>query len=414
VLRKPKYPALTRASAGKVNSPNLQINNNLATLFNLSTPTTKTPLKLINVLQFICPTGFYGAEAWILALAKNLDPTRISCHLAVTKESADQNLEIFDRFQAIGLSANQIPMRGRFDPRVILKLSRLIKQEQIDIIHTHGYKSDILGLFAARIAGVKVLATPHGFENAKDLKLKLFIRLGCFALKHADIVAPLSEDLEYNIQKINIQPQKVKLIINGVDLSEIEDERAKQTNPLYSSEEKIIGYVGQMAHRKNVKALIEAFDLLFQENNKVRLLLIGDGPQKKELQAKTKTLSSSNNIHFLGYRDDRLQFVKQMDLFAMTSSLEGIPRSMMEAMAMGIPVTAFLIPGIDKLIIDRRTGLLAQFGDVEGLKINLQLILSDRQFAQKIGQAGRKHILENFSARRMADEYAALYRSMLA
>lgn len=182
-------------------------------------------MRKINVLQFICPAGFYGAEMWILALAKNLDPISVNCQLAITRESEGQNIEIYNRFQSLGFDAQQIKMRGRFDPRVIYKLSRLINEEKIDIIHTHGYKSDILGLAAAKLAGIKAIATPHGFENSKDIKLQLFIRLGCLALKSFDRVAPLSKELHSDMIRIKVKPGKIILIKNGVDLKEIETER---------------------------------------------------------------------------------------------------------------------------------------------------------------------------------------------
>jgi Glycosyltransferase len=371
-------------------------------------------MRKINVLQFICPAGFYGAEMWILALAKNIDTHSINCKLAITRESEGQNIEIYNRFQSLGFDAHQIKMRSRFDPRVIYKLSRLIKEEKIDIIHTHGYKSDILGLAAAKLAGIKAIATPHGFENSKDIKLQLFIRLGCLALKGFDRVAPLSEELESDMKRIKVKPFKTILIKNGVDLGEIELERKRASSPLlYSKSDKKIGYVGQVASRKNVIDLIKTFDLLYQEIKNVRLILIGDGPKRIELENHARTLASSSNIEFLGYRDDRLKLLKEIDLFCMTSSLEGIPRCMMEAMAMGIPVAAYNIPGVDKLIIHGETGLMANFGDIDGLKKCWERLLFNEELARELGQNGREHVINNYSAKRMADEYTKLYQEVM-
>lgn len=371
-------------------------------------------MRKINVLQFICPAGFYGAEMWILALAKNIDTSVINCQLVITRESGEQNIEIYNRFQSLGFDTYQISMRGRFDPRVIYKLSRLIKEKEIDIIHTHGYKSDILGLAAARLAGIKAIATPHGFENSRDIKLQLFIRLGCFSLKHFDRVVPLSEELKSDMERINVKPEKIELIKNGVDFGEIDIERRGSSYPLLlSGHEKKIGYVGQVAFRKNVIDLIKTFDLLYKEHKDVRLIIIGDGPKRAELEKYATPLSSSSNIEFLGYRDDRLRLLKEIDLFCMTSSLEGIPRCMMEAMAMGVPVTAFNIPGIDKLIIPEQTGLMADFGDTEGLKKCWERLLFNGDFASELAQNGRNHVINNYSAKRMAEEYTKLYQEVM-
>jgi len=312
----------------------------------------------MNVLQFICPVGLHGAEMWILALAKNFDPRKINCQLAVTLESEDQNIEIYHRFRALYLEAHQVKMRGRFDPKGIMALCRLIREKKIDIIHTHGYKSDILGLIAARITGIKALSTPHGFDNSKDSKLQLFIKLGCLSLRFL--------------------------------------------------------YVGQLIYRKRVDHLIDTFDLLYREHKNIRLIIIGGGPKRSELEEKARSLPSASRIEFLGYREDRLRLLRELNLFCMTSSLEGIPRCMMEAMGMGIPVAAYNIPGVDKLIIHGKTGLMAEFGQVEELKECWKRLLFDEKFSTQIAQNGRKHILENFSAKRMAEEYTHLYGEMMS
>jgi glycosyltransferase involved in cell wall biosynthesis len=368
----------------------------------------------MNVLHFICPTGLHGAEMWILALAKNLDSAKVNCQLAVTLETGNQNIEVYNRFCAMGLEAHKLEMRGRFDPRGIMKLCRLIRQNNIHIIHTHGYKSDIFGFIAARITGIKAVSTPHGFENSKDFKLKFFIYIGCLALRYFDRIAPLSEELEFDMHRIGVASRRIRLIMNGVDLDEIESERKKNSHPIYSDPgEKRIGYVGQMIYRKNLCDLIKTFDLLYREHKNIRLILIGDGSMKSELEDMAKTLPSSSRIEFLGYRADRLKIMKELNLFCMTSSLEGIPRCMMEAMALGIPVAAYNIPGVDKLIIHEKTGLMAEFGQPELLKECWKRLLSDNKFSAKIALTGRNHVTENFSAKRMAEEYSLLYRDMI-
>lgn len=118
------------------------------------------------------------------------------------------------------------------------------------------------------------------------------------------------------------------------------------------------------------------------------------------------------NIEFLGYRTDRLRIVNKMDLFTMTSSLEGIPRCMMEAMALGIPVAAYNIPGVDQLIKSNKTGLLAEYGDTEGLKNCWEKILYDDSLARSLSNSGRQYIKEYYSAKRMAKEYTILYKGL--
>ena len=176
----------------------------------------------LRVLHFICSTGFYGAEKWILALANNLDRDAVTSELVVTRENADHRLKLTGEFTALGLEAHAIEASGRFDPRIVSRLVELIREREIDVLHTHGYKSDILGVLAARRAACISVCTPHGFENTDDAKLRLFIWLGCQSLRFFDHVAPLSAQLMDDVQRFRVAPGRMTMIENGVDLKPIE------------------------------------------------------------------------------------------------------------------------------------------------------------------------------------------------
>ena len=363
----------------------------------------------MKILQFICSTGFYGAERWVLALSKHL-PNSVSSELVVTLEPNTEDLELVKQFQSIG-KTHQVPMNGRFDLSIVKKLAEVIKERNIDIIHTHGYKSDILGVMAARKAGIPCVVTPHGFENADDIKLRIFIWLGCKAMRFADKVVPLSMQLMRDVEKFNIAKEKLAYIQNGVDLSEVESVRL--TKQQKTNGKKTIGFVGQMISRKNIKAILDCFDKLYEKRQDIELVLLGDGEDRPHLEAYANTLSSTRDIKFLGFRNDRLQLLRDFDLFVMTSTLEGIPRCLMEACAMETPVSAYNIAGIDQLITHEKTGLLAKLHDSEQLEKDWEKLLDDQTYAKQLGQNARLFVEQHFSAKRMADEYLGLFESML-
>lgn len=371
-------------------------------------------MRQIKVLQLICPVGFYGAERWILALANNLKIANVRCDLAVTKEDDNQNLEIVDKFPAKCGQAFELNMKGRFDPAVIKQLCELVQQREIDVIHTHGYKSDILGLIAAKKTGIKCISTPHGFGNNIGLKLKLFVKIGCFCLRYFDRVAPLSSQLYKDVLAMKIPEYKLAYIQNGVDVSELSSyvRQRKQCNSENPSLH--IGFVGQLIPRKGIADLLKIFDKLWQEDKGLQLSLLGDGVQREELESMAKSLSSATNIHFLGFRLDRLEIMQKFDLFAMTSYLEGIPRCLMEALAMQLPVAAYDIPGIDQLVRHKQSGLLADVGDWTQLSSYWQKLLYDQDYAYQLAVSGREYVEENFSASRMAIEYTNLYAEVLS
>lgn len=368
------------------------------------------------VLQFICPTGFYGAERWILALARNLDPGKIQCDLAVTLEQNSTDLELVKHYRdecaSIG-EAFEVPMSGRFDTGVIKRLAELIQQRGIDLIHTHGYKSDILGILAARKAGIPCIVTPHGFENASDLKLRLYIWLGCKAMRFADRVVPLSTQILADVRGHGVDEQRLAYIQNGVDLSEIETlAQARSTNKTDFGKRRI-GFIGQMISRKNIRDLLDIFALLCQKHGNLELQLLGDGEERNQLEQYASSLDLAEKIEFLGFRNNRLDYLANFDLFVMTSTLEGIPRCLMEAMAMGVPAAAYEIAGVDQLIIDQQTGLLARPGDKQGLAEAWEKLLFEPEFANELAENAQAYVHNHYSARRMAREYADLYDELL-
>lgn len=369
----------------------------------------------IRVLQFITPAGFYGAERWIIALANNADPDRMLCDLAVTEEGGAQDLSVAECYPEHAGEVHYLPMRGRFDARVVSRLVRIIRERKIDVIHTHGYKSDILGWLAAKKAGIRCVSTPHGFPCNAGWKLALFTQIGAYMLRKFDAVAPLSEELVEDMARFRVPATKTHFIRNGVDISDIDRATASiiQTQRNTSGEVRTIGFIGQMIPRKGLADLLQVFDKLYQQDPDLRLELLGDGSQREELEQIASTLPSSKAIQFMGFRADRLERLVQFDLFVMTSSLEGIPRCLMEALALRVPVVAYDIPGVDQLVENGTTGFLAPLGDIEALARQCQKILDDPTLAKELGAAGRLKIEASYSAARMADEYEKLFHRML-
>ena len=369
----------------------------------------------VRVLQFVTPAGFYGAERWILALANNINSENVICDLAVSQEGSGQDLTLAEVYPASAGEVHFLPMAGRFDLRIVKRLVQVIKSRKVDIIHTHGYKSDILGLLAAKQAGIRCVSTPHGFSGKVGIKLAAFIRLGIFSLRYFDAVVPLSEDLLEDMRRFKVPEAKTQLVRNGVDLKEIDQFNAPSLSTISENEtdERVIGFVGQMIPRKGIPDLIQMFDKLYSRDQTLRLELIGDGRQREELENLVAEQASASAVRFLGFRSDRLELLSRFSLFVMTSSLEGIPRCMMEAMALGIPVAAYDIPGVDQLIEHGETGLLAPLGDVNALVECCQEILDNPEMAKGLASNARSIIDRDYSARRMAEEYESLFLRLI-
>lgn len=379
----------------------------------------QTGMGPIKVMQFICPTGYYGAERWITALLNNTDPQIVEQSLLVTDEShGDEELDLCLAVGQLGITVHKVHMRNRFDLRAIVKLKQLLKDEQIDVLHTHGYKSDIIGVLAAKLAGVACVSTPHGFENTRDIKLRLFIALGNFTFRFFDKVAPLSETLRDDVLGMGVKLEQIEYIPNGVDLKDIDRKRAilnqslQPTKVENASSHRTLGYIGQLISRKNVSDLILVFESLADTDDSLKLLIVGDGDERPLLEVQASKSVHASRIEFRGFVTDAIPIYVEIDLFLMTSTLEGVPRCLMEAMAMSVPVVAYDIPGVRDLVTHEQTGMLVPFGDTALMVRMCKKLLSDKFLYSDIVAKARLNVENDYSAKSKAMRYSGLYEQM--
>ncbi len=201
-----------------------------------------------------------------------------------------------------------------------------------------------MGLLAGRLAGIKVISTPHGWDKEKDKKLAIYERMSKACFKFFDRVCPLSQSLYDGLSADGIAPSRMTLVLNGVDIQEIDEAPAKaKTNG-----KKRIGYIGQFIERKNLDDLVEAFFRL--ERSDCELRLVGDGPCREDILRRIASRNGTSAVSCPGYAANRLEDLKSFDVFVLPSLLEGIPRCIMEAQAAGVPVVATDIEGIRDLV----------------------------------------------------------------
>ena len=363
------------------------------------------------ILHIISPSGFYGAERWVLTALQYAREAGVDVRLAITVESETISSELESGASILNVPVYRIALSHRFDLTVIRKLHRLLKDEQIDIVHSHGYKSDLLAWLATRRIGTSIVSTPHGYGATSNRKMRLYIAAGKQLLKRFDLVCPLSPALEQEVLDAGVPSERVTMILNGTDTDEIEvvlnTFNAPQNNSKY-----VVGYVGQLIPRKRVSALLDVFDLLAQSDTNVELVIAGDGVSRVELEHQASQSKFSDRIKFLGFVTDRLRLMCTFDLFVLTSAYEGVPRCLMEAMGLGLPVAAWSIPGVEELVEDGANGALAANGDTTALVECCKDFRLNPAKAKIIGDAARTQIIEKFSARRMIQEYIRAYDTL--
>ena len=369
--------------------------------------------KKIKVLQLGSASGLYGAERWILSLIKYLDPAIIESHVGAIKDKTDHEVPLCIEASRLGFPGHIIESNEKFGFSSIKKLKNLIQEQQIDILHTHGYKTDFVGLLATAGTSCKIISTPHGWTQQPDFKLRIYEIADRLIFPFFDIVAPLSKGLLEPLRKLPGLKNKLQLITNGVDIGEVEalQEISSEIIELKKKGAFVIGYIGRLTPGKGLDVLFKA--LAEHSAPHWHIAMVGEGEQTAELQALAENLGISERVHFYGFRPDRLTFLKGFDLFALPSRSEGIPRCLMEAMSAEIPVVASDIPGCRNLIDGKTTGLLFELDNHKDLAKAITRLSTEPETRSNIIKAGKKFIHNNYSAARMAREYEELFCKMV-
>lgn len=362
----------------------------------------------MKVLQLATAGPLYGAERWILALASSLDPAKVECQIAVIDDQHGDEPPLHGAARMAGLKSRRIRYRGYVDWAAARALRALLRNERFDVVHSHGYKADLLALLGAWRTPAATLATPHGWSECADWKLRLYEWGDRALFPFFDAVAPLSPALRDGIVANPLAARKVRYIANGVDLEEVDLARSTAGASPAGGSGLNVGYCGQLIARKDVATLLRAFSQVGDAS--ARLTIIGKGPERAALEAETRRLGIEEKVQFLGYRPDRLELVARLDVFVLPSLREGIARCLMEAMALKIPVIATDIPGNRDVVEQGETGMLFPPGDVDALGLLLRSFAArtDGQRQLRVDKA-RVAIEEAYSAAGMASAYERLF-----
>jgi len=362
----------------------------------------------LKILHLISSSGFFGAERVLLNLAG--DP-EVSAYVGALHNSHNPHLEVIDEAKKLGLKTIVFGCAGKFDFRTIFAIRQFIKTNKIDILHTHNYKSDIFGFLVVKLIPVRWVATNHNWLGSNS-RLKLYEQLDALILRHAYAVVAVSKKVEEDVVHKDVKWERVNVIENGVDLARFR--RAAVSNEFrkslgVSEADRVVAIVGRLSPEKGHEILLKAAAQISQRMKDVKFLIVGDGPLMASLKAEAAKLNLSNNVIFAGIRQDMPSIYSLSDILVNASTIEGLPMTILEAMAAQVPVVATKVGGIPDLIEDNKTGVLVDSGNAEGLAEKIQLLLDDKPKREAIAQAAYQLVVSRYSVERMAAEYRKLY-----
>ena len=294
------------------------------------------------------------------------------------------------------------------DWHVARKLIQFARDQKIDVLHAHNPVGQLYAVLVSRRLGVPVLVTYHGQAFQETPRRRLFRRVLCWAT--AEVVA-ISEDVKTLLVEQRVAPaRKVQVVKNGIMVGEFEQKITKGTKETVT-----IGSVGRLAPEKNYALLIRAFALLQKKLSTphAQLILVGDGSERTSLEALAAELGLTEHVTFTGASQNVDRWLRDMDVFCLSSDSEGTSIALLEAAAHGLPAVVTDVGGNSEIVKDGVSGIVTPPNDLEDFAEALVKLSADADLRAKMGSQAREHVLQVYSANVMAEEYASLYSQSL-
>jgi glycosyltransferase involved in cell wall biosynthesis len=350
---------------------------------------------------------------------------RVVCHLATGLKDHGIMTEVFcmsrgghyeSHLKEAGVPLFELGKRSKWGgPTVTWKLASLLRKRGIDVMHAHNLSAGLYGRTAALLAGTPVrIITFHSYTNPHSMVYSLLNRL-LYPASHR--LVAVSEFVARGIsdQYPAWDEDRIRLIYNGLDTAGLpvvtgEEKKARKVRLGLDPDRRVIGTVANLTAVKNHALLLEAAAAALGQRKDLHFLLVGGGPLEQTLKARAESLGITDHISFVGFQQDVFLYLSAMDLFVISSRREGLPMSVLEAMAAGLPVVATRVGGIPEAALEGETGLLCPAADASALSRAILDAVSDPGRLAVWGDNARSRVAEAFSLEKMCRRTAGLYR----
>ncbi|MBU1998123.1 MAG: glycosyltransferase family 4 protein [Candidatus Omnitrophica bacterium] len=366
----------------------------------------------MKILYLTTHLNIGGIASYCLSLAKGLKAKGHSVYLATSSG------ELIPELVKTGASFFPIPIRTKSEINIfkiypsLWRLLPYIKEKEIEIVHSNTRVTQVLGNLIHKNARLAHVYTCHGFFR-RNLSRKIFPG---WPNKVIAISEPVRENL---INDFKLEEDKIVLIHNGIDLDKYgagikpEDKQIARAR-LSLDSGPIVGIIARLSDVKGHAYLIQAMPKILKVMPGVRLLIVGDGRLKSELEVLSNSLGLSKEVIFLPKVADTRQILQALDVFVMPSLKEGLGLGLMEAMALGVPVIGSNVGGIKSLLKAGKNGLLVEPGNSLAIAEAVLELLRDREKAIRLAHNARDFIINNFSLEEMVTKTERVYRECLS
>lgn len=367
----------------------------------------------MKLLHTISSFDVFGPEKTIINECLAFEEKGWKCKIINIWERED--IPFTAKVKASGVSYECLTTPKKLDLNIIRKLRKILKIQNVDIIHSHGYKADLYSLLASLRINIPLVTTIHGWTS-ENIKVKIYERIQVFIWRFFQKVICVSNAYRKVALSYNVPKEKLLVIYNGI--------KREKRNQIISREEVhkilsiegekiVVAIIGRIGIEKGHRAFLNAARRILEKRDNLAFVIIGEGAERKEMEKYARELGIQKDVIFTGHRDDVISLYNGIDIIGITSLREGLPNVLLEAMMNQVPVVAMSVGGIPEVIISDKQGILVQPKDIEAFTQGVESLIIDSSKRKRIGIEAKKRIEKKFLFSQRVNAISELYNKLI-
>lgn len=366
------------------------------------------------IMHLIASNFYGGPEKQIVTHLKRLEKSNLAASLTSFIEGQENEiLAVAEREQ---VRHHGIPMRGPLDFRALVKLFRLLVNDETDLVCAHGYKANVLGRIATWILRKPLVLVSRGW-TAENARIRFYEKLDKMFLRFADHIVAVSAGQMDKILKLGVAAEKVSVIHNAIDLDAIpaphDDSRLRRDLGI-APNTILVASAGRLSPEKNQLGMIKVAGMVRHQCPDVAFVILGEGFVRAELEQHIQDLGLEDCFFLPGFRKDLQQVLHEIDIFMLPSFTEGLPNVVLEAFAVKKPVVASRVGGTPEVVQHGISGFMAEPNETAVMADYLVQLCRNEALRKSMGEAGYINAHRNFDFSQQTLSYEDLYCKVLA
>ena len=320
-----------------------------------------------------------------------------------------------DEAQRRRLNLRLLKQRFPFDPRLIIQARRVVREHGINVVQTHGYKSNTIGFFLRLLGGLPWIGFAHGYID-DNWRNRLYNRIDRLVLRRADRIVAVSGSMEASLIQSGVAADRICVIHNAVEPSRRAtttpaDELRRRHN--LTQAQRVVGVIGRLSPEKGQMIFLKAMEKVAAHLPEVKALIIGDGRDRSLLEKFCHEKGLSDRVLFSGHQERVADYYGIIDLLVLPSLSEGLPNTVLEAMSFSVPVLATAVGGVPEVIQDGN-GVVVPPNDPEALSEKMIELLKNDAMRRAMGLKGQQSLHPRFAPEKRVQRIVGLYEEALS